>query len=41
MGEPCKTKGLRDDAGASRVVPSADDEAECDAEELDEELDDE
>jgi hypothetical protein len=41
MGEPCKTKGLRDDAGASRVVPSADDEAGCDAEELDEELDDE
>jgi hypothetical protein len=41
MGEPCKTKGLRGGAGASRVVPNTDDEADCDAEELDEELDDE
>ena len=41
MGEPCKTKGLRVGACASRVVPIADHEAECDAEELDEELDDE
>ena len=39
MGEPCRTKGLRGGACASRAVPVADEEA-CDDEELDEELDD-